>query len=120
METRVIRQVKVEDTGSRDRDAACVLALVAEAEARGCLPHLDSHKPGAFGGTGQTFDWSIAREAAERHDLILAGGLDPDNVGAAIGAVRPWGVDVSSGVETGGVKDVDKIAAFAAQVRASR
>ncbi len=119
MDLPIIRQIKVSDSGCRERDAARVLKLVAEEEARGCLPQLDSHQPGALGGTGRTFDWSIAGEAAKRHDFLLAGGLDPDNVREAIESVGPWGVDVSSGVETDGVKDVKKIAAFAAQVRAS-
>ena len=95
------------------------MARVAEVVERGHVAQLDSHQPGALGGTGHTFDWSIAREVAKHHDFLLAGGLDPDNVREAIEKVGPWGVDVSSGVETGGVKDVEKIAAFAAQVRAA-
>ena len=78
---------------------------------------LDRHQAGALGGTGLSFDWDIAREVAERYDLLLAGGLSPDNVASAIDRVKPWAVDVSSGVETNGVKDPDKIVAFARQVR---
>ena len=115
----VIRQIKVPDSGCRERDTAQVMARVAEVVERGHVVQLDSDQPGALGGTGHTFDWSIAREVAKRHDFLLAGGLDPDNVREAIEKVGPWGVDVSSGVETGGVKDVDKIAAFAARVRNS-
>ena len=66
---------------------------------------LDTYSPGVYGGTGETADWSLAAAIAERLPLILAGGLNPDNVGAAIEQVSPWAVDVSSGVETGGVKD---------------
>ena len=116
MNLPIIRQIKVRDSGCRERDAEQVMARVAEVVERGHLAQLDSHQPGALGGTGHTFDWSIAREVAKRHDFLLAGGLDPDNVREAIEKVGPWGVDVSSGVETGGVKDVDKIAAFAARV----
>jgi len=65
-------------------------------------------------GTGATGDWSAAREIASRIPLWLAGGLTTDNVAAAIAAVRPWCVDVSSGVETNGSKDPAKIAAFIA------
>jgi phosphoribosylanthranilate isomerase len=71
------------------------------------------------GGTGVTFDWSIATAAAQRHArIVLAGGLGPDNVAAAIAAVAPWGVDVASGLESApGIKDAAKIAAFVAAVR---
>ncbi len=74
------------------------------------------------GGSGQTFDWTLAAEARRRHPqhrLVLAGGLDPHNVGAAIAAVTPWGVDVASGVESApGVKDAAKVTEFIAAVRA--
>ena len=119
MNRPIIRQIKVVNSGCRERDVEQVMARVAEVVERGHVAQLDSYQPGALGGTGHTFDWSIAREAAKRYDFLLAGGLDPDNVREAIERVGPWGVDVSSGVETGGVKDVDKIAAFAAQVRAA-
>ena len=64
------------------------------------------------GGTGQTWDWGLAGAAPRDRPALIAGGLSPDNVSAAIKQARPWGVDVSSGVETGGAKDPDKIAAF--------
>ena len=73
------------------------------------------------GGSGKTFDWTLAAEARRRYgslEIVLAGGLDPDNVGAAIDAVLPWAVDVASGVEAApGVKDPVKVAAFVAAVR---
>ena len=65
-----------------------------------------------WGGTGETHDWELARRVSQRMPLLLAGGLTPENVGAAIEQVRPWGVDVSSGVETNAVKDTGKIQAF--------
>jgi len=71
---------------------------------------LDAHDPLRKGGTGRTIDWIRARELASRHDVILAGGLRPENVADAIARVRPYGIDVSSGVETSpGLKDHDKL-----------
>ena len=70
-----------------------------------------------YGGVGERFDWSLAPQKLER-PLILSGGLDVSNVGEAIRRLRPWGVDVSSGVESAkGVKDPARIAAFIAEVR---
>jgi phosphoribosylanthranilate isomerase len=73
---------------------------------------IDAHVPGAYGGTGTLADWSRAAELACQYTVMLAGGLTPANVANAIMQVRPGGVDVSSGVETGGVKDVARIEAF--------
>jgi len=73
---------------------------------------LDNFVQGAHGGTGQTFDWSLIPGALPL-PLVLSGGLDPGNVAEAVRRVRPWAVDVSSGVESArGVKDPHKIAAF--------
>ena len=66
-------------------------------------------------GTGTTFDWGLLTSV--RRPYFLAGGLGPDNVAQAIQVLHPWGVDVSSGIETGGVKDFHKMAAFVAAVR---
>jgi phosphoribosylanthranilate isomerase len=81
---------------------------------------LDSHTPGRPGGTGETFEWELARSHRGSVPVILSGGLRPENVGAAIAATRPDAVDVASGVERRpGVKDPDKLRAFAESVRAS-
>ncbi len=75
---------------------------------------------GPQSGQGETVDWARARQFAGRGRMVLAGGLNPDNVAAAIHQVQPWGVDVSSGVESqAGKKDPQLIAAFVAAVRAA-
>ncbi|MFC1901073.1 phosphoribosylanthranilate isomerase [Chloroflexota bacterium] len=73
---------------------------------------LDTQVGNVFGGTGQTFDWEMSKEAAEKFDVMVAGGLTPENVGQLIREVNPWGVDVSSGIETNGIKDIKKIQDF--------
>ncbi len=79
---------------------------------------VDARVEGALGGTGKTLDWALVAGLARQRKLTLAGGLTPENVGGAIRAVRPYCVDVASGVEKSpGVKDAEKVAAF---VRAAR
>jgi phosphoribosylanthranilate isomerase len=81
---------------------------------------LDSYVPGKPGGTGESFAWELARAHRSDVPLILSGGLRPDNVAEAIDLVRPFAVDVASGVERSpGVKDPDKLEAFAAAVRSA-
>ncbi|HET8841120.1 MAG TPA: phosphoribosylanthranilate isomerase, partial [Ktedonobacteraceae bacterium] len=79
---------------------------------------LDTPTPG-WGGSGATHDWERARAIAQQQPIILAGGLHPSNVSEAIASVHPWGVDVSSGVETNKIKDETKIRAFIEQARKS-
>jgi indole-3-glycerol phosphate synthase / phosphoribosylanthranilate isomerase len=94
------------------------LDVLDEYALAGATILLDTPAPaGAYGGTGKTGDWDLARQAARRWPIILSGGLTPENVANAIRIVEPRGVDVSSGVETGGVKDAEKIEAF---IRAAR
>ena len=81
---------------------------------------LDAFSESEFGGTGHTFDWSIAVEAKKilGSPVILSGGLTPENVAGAVTGVRPYGIDVSSGVEISpGRKDPEKIKAFIANAR---
>ncbi len=103
----------------RPRDAAEAEALAA-AYAGGSSPALllDARVPGLYGGSGQTADWDLAQRLAARYPLLLAGGLRPANVAAAIQAVHPWGVDVASGVESApGVKSAEKMLAFCRAAR---
>lgn len=83
----------------------------------GVLPLLDTEIDGQAGGTGHSFDWTVAHELSDDFNLILAGGLRPDNVANAVMLGRPWAVDVSSGVETKGFKDPTKIRGFIEAVR---
>jgi phosphoribosylanthranilate isomerase len=102
----VIRAVHVRaGMSAADVDDKCVPGLSA-----GLL--LDTGLDSALGGTGESFDWAVAAEVAEYKQFLLAGGLTPETVASAIEQVQPWGVDVSSGVETNGVKDIEKIRAF--------
>ena len=77
----------------------------------GCYITLDRLVEGLQGGTGQSFDWDIAAQLSRKgYEFLLAGGLTPANVAQAVARVRPWGVDVSSGVETDGANDPKKSA----------
>ena len=85
---------------------------------RGEFLLVDARANGALGGTGATFDWSLVVKLATERKLTLAGGLTPENVGDAIRAVRPYCVDVASGVESApGVKDLGRVRAFLAAAR---
>jgi phosphoribosylanthranilate isomerase len=108
----VLRALRLRDRGS----------LLALAEYKGRMGVrgfvVDGFSTEAYGGTGQTVDWSLAREAAQAAPILLAGGLTPINVQEAIRQVQPYGVDVSSGVEEGpGKKNHEKIRAFTHAVR---
>jgi len=79
---------------------------------------VDASVKGTYGGTGVTADWNSAAELAKKYPLLLAGGLTPENVAEAVRQVRPWGVDVASGVESvPGEKDAIKMKAFVQSVR---
>jgi phosphoribosylanthranilate isomerase len=86
----------------------------------GAIILLDAHDPVRRGGTGRVIDWTAAARVAAGRTVVLAGGLTPENVRSAIEAVRPAGVDVSSGVEISpGVKDPDRVALFLERARAA-
>jgi phosphoribosylanthranilate isomerase len=100
---RVIKAFRVRDASSIDP--------VRDYRVAGIL--LDAYSPGAFGGTGLSFNWELARIAREFGPVILAGGLAPDNVREAVERVSPYAVDVSSGVESSpGKKDPEKVMEF--------
>jgi len=82
---------------------------------------VDASVEGLYGGSGVTADWNVAAELAKRYPLLLAGGLNQDNVAEAVQHVKPWGVDVASGVEVSpGQKDPDKIKAFVNTVKSTQ
>ncbi|MBI3995771.1 MAG: phosphoribosylanthranilate isomerase [Nitrospirae bacterium] len=100
---RVIKAIRIRDKFSLNR--------MIPYKVRAFV--LDTYREGQLGGTGETFDWSLAVDAKKFGKIILAGGLTPENVGPAIARVRPYGVDVSSGVEERiGKKDHSKIKRF--------
>jgi phosphoribosylanthranilate isomerase len=102
---------------ARVRDAAQVQAL---RPFHTDFHLLDAHSPGRPGGTGESFDWALARRHGGRPPLVLSGGLTPDNVGEAIAATRPFAVDTASGTESEpGRKDPAKLAAFFRAVAAA-
>ncbi len=106
----VVRAVHVDES----MDAPAVLCEIDRAPSAIAL--LDARSKQG-GGSGKTIDWSVAADVAAQRRLVLSGGLTPDNVREAVRAVRPWAVDVSSGVETDGVKDQTKIRAFVAAAK---
>ena len=94
----------------RVRDAASLEGL-EDAPCDAVL--LDTYRKGALGGTGHVFDWDLAAPLAARRRIVLAGGLTPSNVADAVKRVKPWRVDVASGVEDApGIKNAAKVRAF--------
>ena len=117
VEAQVIKVLHVEvNAGQTATDS--LGERVGRYSNAGQLVTLDRFMKGVPGGTGQGFDWDVAAQLSQRGlSFLLAGGLTPDNVPQAIVQVDPWGVDVSSGVETNGVKDHDKIREFITNAR---
>jgi phosphoribosylanthranilate isomerase len=114
-----IRVVHVGDGAALEEEVSRVserLILLRKAGVTATLDRKSSVQPG---GLGVSFNWAIAEWLSGEHDFLLAGGLTQANVAEAIATVHPWGVDVSSGVETEGVKDPAKIEAFIAAVKAT-
>lgn len=105
---RVIKAIRVKDLTDLKPLEACRAAAFL----------LDTYSPEQFGGTGQTFNWDIAVEAKRYGKIILSGGLNPENIETAIRRVRPYAVDVSSGIEERkGKKDLKKMRAFIERAR---
>ena len=107
LERPVLRGIRIRDRGS----LLSMAEYKGRAGVRGFV--IDAFSETAYGGTGEITDWNLASEAANAAPILLAGGLTPDNVQEAIRRVKPYGVDVSSGVESSpGKKDPAKVQAF--------
>jgi phosphoribosylanthranilate isomerase len=112
-------------TVANDRRMFRSMTLASAAATCGAWPHrvtllLDAADSVRHGGTGTSVDWAAAAHVARQRPIVLAGGLTPENVGVAIATVRPFGVDVSSGVEAApGVKDPIKVTEFLTNARAA-
>ena len=91
--------------------------ILTELELKDIIPLLEPQVSSAFGGTGTRLNLKIAKTLSTKHRFLLAGGLKPSNVTSTVRAVLPWGVDVSSGVETNGIKDREKIRSFIKNAR---
>jgi phosphoribosylanthranilate isomerase len=119
IEKPVIKAIHI----SNEWDEEKLLAHLEDGQRKlGSHSHLyllDTFVKQRYGGTGQAFAWGIAKKASVKYPVIIAGGLHLANVGQVVANLRPWGVDVSSGVESGGVKDTSKIKAFVQAVRSA-
>lgn len=117
VEAQVIKVLHV-DVNAGQSATDSLAERVGRYTNAGHLVTLDRFMKGVPGGTGQSFDWDVAAQLSQRgFSFLLAGGLDPENVCRAVAQVDPWGVDVSSGVETNRVKDHDKIREFITNAR---
>ena len=115
----VIKVVHVAESATANDDGGTG-TQIKEFSGVGHLVTLDRYVEGIQGGTGVGFDWDVAASLSQAgHPFLLAGGLTPENVSKAITKVNPWGVDVSSGVETNGKKDHAKIRDFMHKARAA-
>ena len=107
---RVIKAIRVKDEST--------LAPLAGYDVSAFL--LDAYSPDAYGGTGKKFDWNVIKEIGSVNRIILAGGLNADNVAYAVKLVRPYGIDASSGLESSlGIKDHKKVKDFISAARAA-
>ncbi len=112
LQPRAFKAIRPQSRGDAEAVVA-TYANVIEASSDGPDFLVDAYHPWVMGGTGQAGDWAIGQVLARRFRIMLAGGLTPESVGAAIARVQPWGVDVASGVERApGQKDHDRLRAF--------
>jgi len=114
----IIKAVHVLNTSTPDEIVSEIAMGYQLLPQQNLICLLDSKVGDTYGGTGRAFDWQLAGKVSARFPVLIAGGLTPTNVSRLVKETQPWGVDVSSGVETNGQKDTAKIKAFINVVRA--
>ena len=112
VDTNVIKQLRIPPSPIENLNLDSILRTAESIYSSGSKILIDSEVSGRLGGTGVKPNWNIASKISSEYPIILAGGLNPSNVSDAIKAVSPWGVDVSSGVESRNHKDPRKIVDF--------
>ena len=113
---KAFKAIRLSASTSADESVSPFLKSVSESALPALL--IDATVKGVYGGSGVTADWSAAAELAKKYPLLLAGGLTPENVADAVRQVKPWGVDVASGVESApGEKDAVKMIQFVKEVK---
>jgi phosphoribosylanthranilate isomerase len=113
----VIQVIHVADSDTVDSIVAKIEEGFNILQGRDVMYLLDTKSDDAYGGTGQSFSRHVAAGAAKRIPVIIAGGLNPENVAGVVDEVHPWGVDVSSGVEVDGKKNTTRIIEFISEVK---
>jgi phosphoribosylanthranilate isomerase len=119
IERPVIKVIHVTDDITSTKIMSEMRKGFDKLDYKDCLCLLDTGGANTYGGTGKPFDWHTAGDVCVVFEVIIAGGLNPENVGNLITEVNPWGVDVSSGVEIEGRKDIQRIKEFIRIVRES-
>jgi phosphoribosylanthranilate isomerase len=119
IERPIIKAIHVLNTSTPDKIISEITTGYRLLPKHNLIYLLDSKVADTYGGTGQAFDWKLAGKITARFPVLIAGGLTSRNVGGLVKKIQPWGVDVSSGVETKGQKDTKKIRTFIQAVRAA-
>lgn len=114
----IIKVIHVADSDTVDSVVATIQEGFSILQGRDVMYLLDTKSDDTYGGTGQSFSRHVAAGVAGRMPVIIAGGLNPENVAGVVDEVHPWGVDVSSGVEIDGKKDIARIKEFISEVKA--
>ena len=120
IERPIIKAIRVSASNTAEEVLSDIEMGCQQLGTQNLICLLDSRVGDAYGGTGQAFNWQLAEQVSARFPVIIAGGLTTANVGQLVEKVQPWGVDISTGVETDGQKDPSKIRAFIEAVRRAK